>query len=77
MTISLRSIAMDNTKPWYLSRTIWASLVTVSLSILGAAGVSLEGLQGDVLAEAVVQLMTAFCGLAAIIGRVRATNRIG
>ena len=34
---------MTDSKPWYLSRTIWAAIVTIVTAILGLFGVPLEG----------------------------------
>ena len=68
---------MDASKPWYLSRTIWASLVTVALSLAGLAGLSVEDVDGPALADGLLQAVTAICGIVAILSRVRATDRIG
>lgn len=68
---------MDASKPWYLSRTIWASLVTVALSLAGLAGLSVGNVDGPALADGLLQAVTAMCGVVAILSRVRARNRIG
>ena len=77
MTNYIGAFAMNISKPWYLSRTIWASLVTVALSIGELAGLSVESLDAGALSEALVLAATALCGLVAILGRIRATDRIG
>ena len=67
---------MNPTKPWYLSKTIWASLVTVLMSLGGLFGLP-EGLvDNDALAEAIIQAVTAVMGLAAIFGRIVAAEKI-
>ncbi len=33
-----KGVDMNETKPWYLSRTIWASLVTIALPLAGTLG---------------------------------------
>ncbi len=67
---------MDNIKPWYLSRTIWASVVTV-LSAAGAIlGLPVAGLDGNALTDSVLQAVTAISGIIAIFGRLGATSRI-
>ena len=67
---------MNPTKPWYLSKTIWASLVTVLMSLGGLFGLP-EGLvDNDTLAEAIIQAVTAVMGLAAIFGRIVAAEKI-
>jgi hypothetical protein len=68
---------MDDAKPWYLSRTIWASLVTVLLAVAGMAGLPVAVVDGGALAEAIVQALTAVLGVVAILGRLNATRRIG
>lgn len=67
---------MNGVKPWYLSRTIWASVVTV-LSAFGAIiGLPVSGLDNAALTDTLMQAITAISGLIAILGRLRATTRI-
>ena len=68
---------MDLFKPWYLSRTIWASAVAVIATLAGAIGLPLDA--GDVAAlpDAVLQAVAAVAGVIAIIGRISARDRIG
>ncbi len=68
---------MIATKPWYLSRTIWASLVTILTGAIGFMGISGEGIDTSALTDAVLQAVTALAGLAALVGRFRARDRIG
>lgn len=68
---------METTKRWYMSRTIWASLVTVLLSLAGAAGLPVAGIDGGALAEAIVQAATALFGVVAILARLKATTKLG
>ncbi|WP_274629666.1 hypothetical protein [Arvimicrobium flavum] len=68
---------MASAKPWYLSRTIWASLVTIATAIAGLTGVPLEGIDNAALAETLLQAITAVSGLIAIFGRIGARDRIG
>lgn len=68
---------MTEMKPWYLSRTIWASLITVAVSLAGMAGLPPGGFDDAGLADAVVQALTAISGLIALFGRLSATDRIG
>ena len=35
---------MTDTKPWYLSRTIWASLITIVTAAAGIFGVPVAGI---------------------------------
>jgi len=68
---------MTTTKPWYLSRTIWASFVTVLIGAGGLAGLPVEGIDGSSLTDTLLQGVIAFCGLVSIFGRLWAKERIG
>ncbi|PWK75734.1 hypothetical protein [Aminobacter sp. AP02] len=68
---------MLNLKPWYLSRTIWASVVTMLLGVAGLSGIPVDGIDGPTLTDTVLQAITALSGLIAIFGRVSAKQRIG
>jgi len=68
---------MTATKPWYLSRTIWASLVTVATALGGIAGLPISDADAPVLTDTLLQAITAVSGLIAILGRMRASARIG
>ncbi|PWL19022.1 hypothetical protein DKP76_00095 [Falsochrobactrum shanghaiense] len=67
---------MIDDKPWYLSRTVWAGLVALGLSLGGAFGVVSDTLDQGALTETLLQLATAVAGLAAVLGRIGATSRI-
>ena len=68
---------MTTAKPWYLSRTIWASLVTIVTAFAGLTGVPIEGIDNSALTETILQAITAVSGLVAIFGRLSAKDRIG
>lgn len=68
---------MIDIKPWYLSRTIWASLVTVFLAAAGYAGVSAGAEEEGALTDSLTEIATALAGIVAVIGRLRATTKIG
>jgi hypothetical protein len=67
---------MDSTKPWYLSRTLWASFVTVATSVAGLFGLSLAGVDNSTLTDTLLQVITAGSGVAAIIGRLGAVHKL-
>lgn len=67
---------MNATKPWYLSRTIWASLVTVVAGLGGFLGLPVEEQDSETISEMILQAVTAVSGLLAIFGRVAADSRI-
>jgi len=67
---------MTETKPWYLSRTIWASVVTVAAGVGSLIGLPIEELDNQAVTETVLQAITAISGLFAIFGRLAANTRI-
>lgn len=64
-------------KPWYLSRTIWASIVTILTGAAGLTGLPLDGLDNSALTDTLLQAISAVSGLFAIFGRLSAKHRIG
>lgn len=68
---------MEETKPWYLSRTIWASAVVVAATLAGAFGYAVEEAEADGLADAILEAVAAFAAVVAIVGRIAARSRIG
>lgn len=68
---------MDIFKPWYLSRTIWASGVAVIATLTSAIGFPLEAADVAALPDAILQAIAAVAGVIAIIGRLSARSRIG
>ncbi len=67
---------MTAQKPWYLSRTIWASIITVMTGGAGLFGVPAGVIDNGALTETILQLVTAISGLIAIFGRISATSKI-
>ena len=68
---------MELFKPWYLSRTIWASVVAIAASAAGLFGITFEDGDTTALTDAIVQAVAAVAGLVAILGRLSARSRIG
>lgn len=68
---------MEDIKPWYLSRTIWASVVTVASAAAAIVGIPVQGLDTAALTDSVLQAITAISGVVAIFGRLSAVSRIG
>ena len=68
---------MTDSKPWYLSRTIWASLITIVTAAAGIMGVPVTGIDNAALTDTLLQAITAISGLVAIFGRLGAKSRIG
>lgn len=67
---------MNDSKPWYLSRTIWASMVTIAATAATMLGYPLGEIDGSVVSEGLLQAVTAISGLIAIFGRIQARSRI-
>jgi hypothetical protein len=67
---------MVDEKAWYLSKTIWGSLISVAAAFTGLIGISLDPASQAQIAEALVQLVGAAGALLAIYGRLSATQVI-
>lgn len=68
---------METSKPWYLSRTIWASMITVLAATAGLTGFFIEDADQAILTDSVLQVVTGLAGIAAIVARLSAKDRIG
>jgi hypothetical protein len=68
---------MTLTKPWYLSKTIWASIVTIGTAVAGLFGAPMAGVDNAALTETILQAISALSGLFAIFGRISASEKIG
>lgn len=68
---------MTDLKPWYRSKTIIASLISVATALAGLGGVPLGPVDGSALAESLVEGVAALSGIIAIIGRLSARQKIG
>lgn len=68
---------MTETKPWYLSRTIWASAVAIALSVAGMFGASTAAVDSESLIDAMLQGATAIAAVVALLGRIEADKKIG
>jgi len=70
---------MNDTKPWYQSKTIWGSIIAMIAPLLTLAthnGVHILPADQDQLADMLSAGGTAFGGIVAIIGRSTATTTI-
>ncbi|MET3790753.1 hypothetical protein [Aquamicrobium terrae] len=68
---------MTATKPWYLSRTIWASVVAVVTGAAGMVGLPVDAAYGALITDTLLQGVSAVAALIAILGRLSAKDRIG
>jgi len=67
---------MSDSKPWYYSKTIWASLIAVVATIGSAFGMNVDEATQSQLAENAVQLVAIAASLLAVFGRLTATSEI-
>ena len=67
---------METMKPWYLSKTIWGSLVAVAAAILSGLGFDFDEEAQTLFVEAVLQAIAVGASLFAIIGRLTAQSLI-
>ncbi len=67
---------MNDTKPWYLSRTVWASIVTIVIACCGLSGAPFDSFDEASFIDALLQLATAIAGVVALFGRLLAQSRI-
>ncbi|MBX3568764.1 MAG: hypothetical protein KF914_11955 [Rhizobiaceae bacterium] len=67
---------MIETKPWYLSRTVWASLVAIVAAGLGMVGAPADAVADPALVDAILKVVAAIAGVVSLVGRLKATSRI-
>ena len=67
---------MTDTKPWYMSKTIWASLAAIIGALANFFGLSLSESAQDLLADGMLQIAIALAGLVALYGRLVADSKI-
>ena len=67
---------MLNAKPWYMSKTIWGSLVSILAAFLGLWDFDLSASEQARVVELIVQLIGASGAMLALIGRFLATRRL-
>ena len=67
---------MKNTKPWWQSKTVWASIVTLLAGIASLAGVSLDATLQDELAILITAMAEIVSGAIALFGRMQAQTRL-
>lgn len=68
---------MDGIKPWYLSRTVWASVVAVLAGACGMVGVPSDAVADPELVDAILRVVAAVAAVASLFGRLKAKSRLG
>lgn len=64
-------------KKWWKSKTEWAALVTVALSLLALLGVGGLEAEKDTIVEIIMTFVVAVSGVVAFYGRLTAKTKIG
>lgn len=67
---------MSDTKPWYTSKTVWAALATILVSVLGLFRRGVDPHFVEDFSGWAVSASTLVAGAIALYGRVNATKRI-
>ncbi len=67
---------MNETKAWYQSKTIIASLVTILAALVGLFGYTVDLDTQNQIVEVVVTVVAGISGVITIYGRIRATKQI-
>ncbi|WP_082376384.1 hypothetical protein [Ahrensia marina] len=67
---------MTDNKPWYLSKTIWAALISIIATVAAFFGVTIDDSLRESLSVGLLQLVTAIAGIVAIFGRISASAKI-
>ncbi len=67
---------MHTTKPWFMSRSIWGSLIALVAALAASFGIDIEPGSTEIWTDAALQLVTVIASLFAIFGRVSATSAI-
>jgi hypothetical protein len=68
---------MTNIKPWWQSKTMWGAIMTIASATLGVLGYDIGDAEREAMTGVLTSLGAAIGGLVAIIGRIKARNRIG
>jgi len=68
---------MEETKPWYQSKTIWSSIVVLMSVIAGTVGYDISQAEQIEITELILAAVSAAGALAAIVSRKLAIKKIG
>ena len=67
---------MDETKSWYMSKTVWGGLIAVAAGAAGAFGYTIAPDDQAQIVDAVVVAATVVGGLLSVFGRVKASKAV-
>ena len=67
---------MNNTKPWWQSKTVWASIIAVLAGMASLAGINLDATLQDELANLITAAAEVASGAVALLGRLQAQTAL-
>ena len=67
---------MDETKSWYMSKSVWGGMVAIVAAGLAAFGYTVGADDQSVIVDTVVAIAGGLGGVLAIVGRVKATKQV-
>jgi len=71
---------MDNSKPWYLSKTVWGALIVIAATLLRLTGYDVSEADLQTIVDPVINVisntMTAIGAVMALVGRFKANKQI-
>lgn len=68
---------MNDTKPFYTSKTLWSAFLAFIFAAADAAGIGITAEDALVINEAIDKIITAVLSLFAVYGRIVAYKQIG
>ena len=66
----------ETTKPWWLSRTILASIVGIGAGLVGVAKIEIDAQTQAQIVDWVIAAVPIIAGIGAIIGRIKAKSGV-
>ena len=67
---------MEETKKWYMSKSVWGGMIAVAAAVAGAFGFSIGVEEQSILAESAVAVAGIVGAVVAVVGRVKASKKI-
>ncbi len=68
---------MNETKPWYQSKSVWGSIITIASMVAAVAGSPVNPADQQALVTLTTTAAGAVGGILALVGRLVAKDRIG
>ena len=72
----LKESSMEDTKKWYMSKSVWGGMIAVAAAVAGAFGFSIGAEEQSILAESAVAVAGIVGAVVAVVGRVKASKKI-